>query len=330
MANKKVLAVFGSTGHQVRLSFTNLAFHLLRLLKGGAVISHFLGLDSSPYRVRALTRNPSSNAARKLADSGVEVVRADLDDLESLTNALKDAHAVFLVTDFFSCIDAGAQREMAQAKRALKVLSESTSLEHLLHSSLPGVRRVSKGKYNAVIHFDGKAEVVDWLRDTHAELWGKTTILWVGTYMQIWEQFKDVFAPKKTITEDGEEVWKQRMVFYPESKLPLVDVRDVGKVVQAILTSGGEYKGGKTVSLVAPNAVSMKDQLDIWGAQVGKQTVFEHISEEESLQSIESLGFPEFLTKALWEVGLAYRDCEGKLLHQEGVVQASEVSPEDL
>lgn len=299
---------------------------MLKLPKGGAIISHFLNRTSSPYRVRALTRNTSSAAAQKLVKYGAEVVHADLDDLDSLPKALNDAHAVFLVTDFFSCADEGAQRETAQAKRVLDVLAESTTLEHLIYSSLPSIRQVSEGKYNNVVHFDGKASVVDQLQSTYRELSKKTTVLWVGTYMQLWQQFSDVFAPKKTITEDGKELWVQRLVFNPETHMPLIDARDVGKAVQSILTIGDELKGGKTVSLVVANKVSIREQLEIWGAHVGKESVFEHISDQESLSQLKKLGFPEFIVKAIWEVGLAYRDYEGKLLHQEGVIQASEVS----
>jgi uncharacterized protein YbjT (DUF2867 family) len=39
--------------------------------------------------VRALTRNPESDAAKKLAAEGVEVVQADFDNEESLKKAFK-------------------------------------------------------------------------------------------------------------------------------------------------------------------------------------------------------------------------------------------------
>lgn len=41
------------------------------------------------WKVRALTRNPTSDAAKKLAEGGVEVVRADFDDEGSLRQAFK-------------------------------------------------------------------------------------------------------------------------------------------------------------------------------------------------------------------------------------------------
>ncbi|KAJ4295570.1 hypothetical protein N0V90_007583 [Kalmusia sp. IMI 367209] len=310
MATKKTLAVFGATGYQ-----------------GGAIISHFRTLHTSPYHIRALTRNPSSAAAQKIASSGIEVIRGDLDDAESLTLALAGVSAVFLVTDFFSCADPGAEREKAQAKRVLDILSSSPTLEHLIFSSLPSVRDASGGKYTNVVHFDGKAEVVGWLERTHKDLWAKTTVLWVGTYMQLWKQFRDVFAPAKTVV-GGKEVWVHRTTFEAGTKLPLTDVRDVGKTARAILETGAGLMGGKTVSLVAAEKVSVGEQLDIWGRFVGRETSFQRLSDGEGLEKAKGLGFPEFLEKDIWEVGLAFRDCEGRLLEQEGVVMASEILPE--
>lgn len=304
---------------------SSLPKHLLTSVQGSAIIAYFLSLPSSPYRIRALTRDPNSPAAQQLTASGVEVIRADLDEPASLVAALKDVHAVFLVTDFFSCPDAGAIRETAQAKRVLDILSTSPTFQQLIYSSLPSIRSASAGKYQAVVHFDGKADVVQWLKTTHGQVWEKMTVLWVGTYMQLWKQFKDVFAPKKRVTDAGKEVWELRSVFWGETKLPLVDVRDVGRAVGAILGDFEGLAGGRTVSLVSQDQISMTEQLSIWGDCVGKEVVFRNLSEEESWRSIGGLGFEDFLAKAVWEVGLAYRDFEGRLLHGEGVLQISEV-----
>ncbi|OAG12363.1 NAD(P)-binding protein, partial [Paraphaeosphaeria sporulosa] len=257
------LAVFGATGHQ-----------------GGAIVSHFLSLPNPPYTIRALTRSPTSQKARRLADAGVDVVHADLDHVDSLKRSMQGAEAVFLVTDFFSCPDPGAEHEVAQAKRVLDILAASRTLKHLVYSSLPSISAASSGRYRSVVHFDGKASVVDWLQQTHEELWGKTTVLWVGTYMQLWMQFPHVFAPRKVVNGGGEEIWQWNTVFYPHTKLPLVDVKDVGVAARTIL-EGGEECMGQTLSLVAPELVTAEEQLRVWGEVVGKDVVFRHVSEEE-------------------------------------------------
>lgn len=56
----KLIAVTGATGAQ-----------------GGSIIDALLK-EPSKWKVRAITRNTSSEAAKKLAAKGVEVVKADL------------------------------------------------------------------------------------------------------------------------------------------------------------------------------------------------------------------------------------------------------------
>src|SRR5258706_15369744 len=75
--NKKRIAVIGATGQQ-----------------GGGVVRALQA--GGNFKVRALSRNPGKH--RELGD---EVVEADLDRPETLTAALKGAHGVFLVTNFW-------------------------------------------------------------------------------------------------------------------------------------------------------------------------------------------------------------------------------------
>jgi uncharacterized protein YbjT (DUF2867 family) len=65
----KTIAVVGATGGQ-----------------GGSVVDSFLGAG---YAVRAITRNASSPKATALKERGVEVVTADLNDLDSLVKAFE-------------------------------------------------------------------------------------------------------------------------------------------------------------------------------------------------------------------------------------------------
>lgn len=66
----KIIAVTGATGAQ-----------------GGGVVK---GLKAtSGWTVRAVTRNPQGEAAKKLSDEGIEVVQADFDDEASLEKAFE-------------------------------------------------------------------------------------------------------------------------------------------------------------------------------------------------------------------------------------------------
>lgn len=53
------------------------------------------------YRVRAVTRNPDSDAASMLRARGAEIIRADLTVPSTLPAALEGCWGVFGVTNFY-------------------------------------------------------------------------------------------------------------------------------------------------------------------------------------------------------------------------------------
>src|SRR6202008_3250763 len=127
--SKKIIAVFGATGHQ-----------------GGAVVRALQA--QGQFKVRALTRNPGKH--RGLAD---EVVAADLDRPETLKAAFEGAHGVFLVTNFWE----HGTDELKQATTAVRAAKEA-GVKHFIWSTLPDVEAISGGKFD-VPHFTGKAKI---------------------------------------------------------------------------------------------------------------------------------------------------------------------------
>ena len=63
MAEKKIIAVVGATGAQ-----------------GGSLVRAILSDTGGDFTVRALTRSPTADKAKNLANLGAEVVAADVDD----------------------------------------------------------------------------------------------------------------------------------------------------------------------------------------------------------------------------------------------------------
>jgi ornithine cyclodeaminase/alanine dehydrogenase-like protein (mu-crystallin family) len=80
----KIFTVFGATGNQ-----------------GGSVVNHILAHPelSKQYKIRAITRDPSSKKGQALEARGAEVVSADLNDSESIKKAINGSSAVFGVTN---------------------------------------------------------------------------------------------------------------------------------------------------------------------------------------------------------------------------------------
>lgn len=82
----RLIAVTGATGNQ-----------------GGAVAKLLLKYREE-YKVRAITRDPSSDAAKELANLGAEVVQADLTKPETLAAAVEGCWGVFGVTNFYDSV----------------------------------------------------------------------------------------------------------------------------------------------------------------------------------------------------------------------------------
>lgn len=83
MSQKKVIVVFGATGAQ-----------------GGGLAKAILNDAASDFSVRAVTRDPSSDKAKELERMGAELVKADVDDEESMQKALEGAYGAYFVTFF--------------------------------------------------------------------------------------------------------------------------------------------------------------------------------------------------------------------------------------
>ncbi|RHZ65257.1 hypothetical protein CDV55_107198 [Aspergillus turcosus] len=115
----KVFVVFGATG-----------------IQGGSVAKAILddSIVAKQFRVRAISRDPAKPAATALAQQGAEVIKADMEDKGSLRMAMKDAHAVFAVTNLWETILA----ETRQGKNVADIAKE-LGVKHLIWSSLPNI-----------------------------------------------------------------------------------------------------------------------------------------------------------------------------------------------
>ncbi|KAI0552609.1 hypothetical protein F4679DRAFT_534773 [Xylaria curta] len=162
----KLVTVVGATGNQ-----------------GGAVITALK--DDPNYSLRGLTRNLESRAAKELKNQGVEIVKADLDDLPSLKAAFAGSYAVYAVTGNYELladndlptvekIESGWGKNMAQAA------AETPGLQHFIWSTLPHASEISDGRYHLPNHVS-KNMVDDYIR-ANADLAAKTTFLNIATY----------------------------------------------------------------------------------------------------------------------------------------------------
>lgn len=205
----KILTVFGATGNQ-----------------GGSVIKTILAdpVLSKEFKIRGVTRDVSKPAAKALSEKGVEMVVADMSSQEAVAPALKDAHTVFLVTNFWETmskdVEVGHGKTVTDAAKAAGV-------QHLIFSSLINVTKVTKGRLSHVKHFDGKAEVEDYIRASGIPC----SFVLAGAFMQNFLQ--------QNIQKNEDGSYTIAMASHPtKAQFPMFDAaEDTGKFVKAAINN---------------------------------------------------------------------------------------------
>ncbi|KAL4949078.1 hscarg dehydrogenase [Aspergillus filifer] len=275
MSTKQTLVVFGATG-----------------IQGGSVAKSILNdpVAAPQFHVKAVTRDPSKPAALALAELGAELIKADLNDRDSLRAALDDADAVFLVTNFGEIMD--HEQETQQGVNVADTCKE-TGVKHLIWSSLPYVSKVTNAKYTAVVHFDSKAKV-----DEHIRAIGiPHTIVNVGTYTN--------FLVEALTPISNDPANPTYGLFFPapvtlETEFPLISAStDVGKFVKGILLNR-ERTLGRQLNL-AERYYTTQEFIDIT-KRLGVNVTFQAIDKETFKAGMAKQGAPEFFQEDVVQV----------------------------
>lgn len=228
MSEPRVIAVIGATGAQ-----------------GGGLVRAILDDSSGEFTPRAITRNPDSDSARALAEAGVEVVKADMNDRSSLEAAFSGAHGAFCVTNFWETFSPEGEKEQA---RNMAQAAKNTGVSHVIWSTLEDTRRwvpLSDDRMPTLMenykvpHFDGKGEA----DAIFQEMGVPTTNLLTSFY---WENFI-FFGSGPQRGEDGSLALNLPM---GDKKLPSIAVEDIGRSALGIFKKGSETVG-QTIGISA-------------------------------------------------------------------------------
>jgi uncharacterized protein YbjT (DUF2867 family) len=218
---KPVIAVTGATGHQ-----------------GGGLVDAVLADPESPYAVRALTRRPESEAARALADRGVEVVAVDMEDAASLAAAFDGAAAAFCVTFFWETMSPEVESRQAEA---LATAVRIAAVPHVVWSTLPDTRHrfpldstempTIDGRYK-VPHFDAKADANAFFVASGRP----TTFINAAFY---YDNFINFGVEPRRNADDT------LVLDLPlgDGRLPMIAGRDVGHVAYGVIRAGSPLFG---------------------------------------------------------------------------------------
>ena len=264
MSNAKIIAVVGATGAQ-----------------GGGLARAILDDPRGGFAARALTRKPDSEKARALAERGAEVVAADLDDRESVTEAFRGAWGAYCVTNFWEHFS--PEKELAQAANMARAAREA-GLRHVIWSTLEDTRRwvpleddrmpTLMGNWK-VPHFDAKGEADHLFADAGVP----TTYLLTSFY---WDNFI-YFGLEPKRGADG-----VLAITLPMGRAPLsgIAAEDIGRCAYGIFRRGEEMVG-QTVG-IAGGHLTGDEMAKAMGQALGEEVRYTEVTPE----AFRSFGFP--------------------------------------
>ncbi|MFD2793466.1 NmrA/HSCARG family protein [Promicromonospora vindobonensis] len=193
---ERTIAVLGATGQQ-----------------GGSVTAALL---ADGWTVRAVVRDPSGERARSLAAAGVEIVRGDLADPQSLRAAFVGVHGVFSVQPSSGQAGTGlSDEDEVRYGTTVAEAAQHSGVAHLVYSSMIAAGPTPTG----VRHFDVKSRIEDRVRSLDTD----STIIRPATFMEL------LLTPGMGL-DRGALTFLMR----PEQEMQFIAVRDIGRVVAEV------------------------------------------------------------------------------------------------
>lgn len=236
MSNKeKLILVAGATGQQ-----------------GGAVTKNLL---EKGFAVRAMTRNPEGEKALALKSNEVEIVKADMNDPDSLTAALDGVYGVFSVQNFW---EASYEGEVTQGK-TLADAAKAAEVKHFVYASV-----ASANKNTGLSHFDSKFEIEEYIKSIELPY----TIVRPVFFMENFYMMKEFINNNNFMNSLLQDV-----------PLQMIAVNDIGRIVAQVFDSPDNYIG-KAIDL-AGDSVTFPKVAELFSNEIGKDISFTTISRED-------------------------------------------------
>ncbi|KAJ7159237.1 NAD(P)-binding protein [Mycena crocata] len=271
-----LVAVVGATGQQ-----------------GGSVIKALAGSHKA-YRIRAFTRDVTKPAAEALKKLGVEVVQLSivLDNVKEVHAAFAGANIVYLVTNFWE--HANMQKEIDEGKMMIDA-AKTAGVDRIVWSGLPDVTKASNGKFKHVFHFDSKAVVTEYGRQSGVPF----VNVQAGFYAQN-------FLGNSLINKLDDGTFAIQWACSPKAVFPIIDIEnDYGEFVREVLELPVFPDG--TEVYTSSEDISIADIASQLSAGTGKTVAFKPHTVEESLKVYKARGMPPNIATDLTE-GFQYID----------------------
>ncbi|KAJ3826332.1 hypothetical protein F5880DRAFT_1476461 [Lentinula raphanica] len=269
MTTKKLVLVIGATGVQGRPCVS-------------ALLSPHADGTPSPYSVRALTRDPTSQHAQTLASLGVELFKGSFENLETIAAAFDGCYGVFVNTDTFSV---GQQKEIYYAIKMFEHAHRVPQMRHFIWSGLDyGSKFGNFDPKYFTVHLDGKGAVNDYLKSQHSSRSGDSltwSIITTGPYI---ENLGGALLGPLAERENGAVVFALPI---GDGHAPAISIEDIGWWVRYTFDHRSETSGQELK--IATEMLSMDKLVETFTRVTGIPAIRKRISVEEYLDTYPHL-----------------------------------------
>ena len=297
MAQQKIIAVVGATGAQ-----------------GGGLVRAILADPNGGFKIRAITRDVTSDKARELAALGAEVVAGDVDDEASLARALQGAWGAYFVTFFWAHFS--PDKEKAEVRNMARA-AKAAGVHHVIWSTLEDTRRwvpLSDNRmptlmeHYKVPHFDAKGES----DRVFTELGVPTTFLLTSFY---WDKMI-YFGRNPKPGPDGVLALTMPM---GDTKLAGIAAEDIGACAYGIFKRGDSMIG-KTVGIAGDHRTGSEMAAALTKV-LGREVRYNAVTPE----AYRGFGFPG--AEDLGNMFQFYRDFPGPFLGVRKLDESRALNP---
>ncbi|KAH7174525.1 uncharacterized protein B0J16DRAFT_348753 [Fusarium flagelliforme] len=237
--------------------------------QGFAVARQLLDIG---WTVRAITRNTDSPIAKDLKGKGVEIRPGDWEDGDILKDAMDGCTHLFLNV---ISNHATATSEVPLAKRMLDI-AKSTGVKHVVYSSGMAIKDFDKGKYYNPNHpicrgHGWKRDIENLVQEAGFDTW---TVLRPGFFMcNFLEPKVNMMYPD--LVPNG----VLKTAFTPGTRLPQVDVEDIGKFAVAAFREPERFN--KQFVPIASEKLSLDEIIQQLGDVTGRSFSSAFLTDEE-------------------------------------------------
>ena len=207
------------------------------------------------FPVRALTRDPDQPKARSLMAPGVEIVRGDMDNPQSLTRAMDGVYGVHSVQNSH---EAGVEGEIREGLNMAEAARRS-GVSHFVYSSVG-----SADQRTGIPHFDSKFRIEEHIRGTGLHY----TIVRPVYFMENWMGMRDSI--------NGGTF---SLPLNPDTRLQMIAVNDIGAVVAMALEHPGKWQG-RAFDL-AGDELSMTELAEVFSRASGHEVRYTQVPWDE-------------------------------------------------